>query len=333
MHVKLVNSLKVLGVLFLFFMLSGCKEVKPTKTGFLHDYSMLKEVPDNPAALFFEEKCVLWERYHKVIVDPVEIYFTDEGKKRKLKNKEVQRMADYFREAMIEAIGKRYHIVTEPSPDTLRVTTAVVDVKPVDVIANLISKSLFYLPIDLGEAAIEGELSGSLTGERFAAIVDHKIGSMFSILGTYTTWGHAKGMLDDWAEQLATMLDQTMKQKIRKIQALHIEADKTNHAVIKFEMNQLSAAPNGFVTDSPPMITLDFDKTRSGMSTKIIQMDVGPINNIAVIEDGCKTRVVIKTGQAMAHVGKVEGFNYVIELNPVDDQKKGKPLWAEFHSQ
>jgi hypothetical protein len=277
--------------------LTGCTVKKVKETGFLIDYSMLKTMPGQPETQYFESDCGAWKRYKKVIVEPVEIRFTDDAvaKTKNVEIPELQELADFFRNSLIEAVKDNYEVVTEPGPDVLWVKTAIVDVKPVDVVANVISKALFYIPVDLGEAAIEGELADSLTGERLSAIVDRKMGSMLSITGTYTTWGATKNAFEDWAEQLSGLLKQTLQQNTRAIESFQVQEIGPDKTEIKFKLSSLIDPPKEFTTQNPATISLDFNKTRNALSKKFHNVNQGMIKSFVSVEKDCKTRVVLRT--------------------------------------
>jgi len=297
--------------------LSACSVKKAQETGFLHDYSNLKTLPNAPETRYFETDCALWKKYSSVIVDPVEIHFTkdSEAKNQQVEIPEVQELADFFRDSMIEALKDRYTITNEVGPNTLHVRTAIVDVKKVDVVANVISKAILYVPVDLGQAAIEGELTDSLTNERFAAIVDRKIGSMLSLSGTYTEWGATKNAFEDWAEQLSSLLSTMLKRNTQDVESFSArEVDPTTT-----ELKLIFAGPpiitKQFSTKQPARISIDFDQTRSGLKKKFNKVNMGAVSSMAVVENGCHTRVVVQlTALDKYHTAIIDN-SLVIQIN------------------
>ena len=77
--------------------------------------------------------------------------------------------------------------------------------------ANIVSRGLFYVPVDFGEAVIEGELRDSMTGQHLASIVDRKISSFINPKHSYTTWGTVEDAFDSWAQKLGTILDNNLR--------------------------------------------------------------------------------------------------------------------------
>ncbi len=56
-----------------------------------------------------------------------------------------------------------------------------------------------------GSAAIEGEITDSLTGRRLLAAVDKRLGNK-TLRGTLGKWANVEKAFDFWAERLRTRL-------------------------------------------------------------------------------------------------------------------------------
>ena len=289
--------------------LAGCSIKKVEETGFLHDYSMLKVLPDSPETRYFETDCALWKKYKKVIVEPVVVRFTkdSEAKLNDVEIPEVQELADFFRQEMINVLKEKYEITTLEGPNVLRIRTAIVDVKPTNVVSNVISKALFYVPVDLGEAAIEGELADSITGERYAAIVDRKIGSMPSILGAYTEWGHTKTAFEDWATQLSELLREMLQRNTQSLDSFETQLISTKETDLILRFASKPLLTKHFATDEPSRISLDFDLARNGLERKFNHVNQGPVNSLVVAENGCKTRVIVQLKGLINYQAFIEG--------------------------
>lgn len=192
---------------------SGCYQSSlPNKTaGFVGDYSKLEPLNNDIRTLFYQNRHAPWDHYHSILIHPVQVFFIDEAKDRNLDPDDLETLSEYFTTEMVNAVKGKYHIATTPGPGVLRLRAAITDAKPTNVVANIVSKTLFYLPVDMGEAAMEGELRDSSSGELVAAIVDRKIGSLLSTSLGYTKWGHIKDAFREWAKQLRQVLDEQYK--------------------------------------------------------------------------------------------------------------------------
>ena len=58
-----------------------------------------------------------------------------------------------------------------------------------------------------GQAAMEGELLDSVTGEQIAALVESQRGSQFE-LDTFSEYDDARDVMDDWASRFRQRLDE-----------------------------------------------------------------------------------------------------------------------------
>jgi len=209
MPTLLMSKCKLFIFIFSLILISSCyKSSTPNKTaGFVGDYSLLKPLNNDIKTLFYQNKNATKEQYHSIIIHPVTIFFLEDSKNKHLKQEDLTKLGEYFKREMTEVVKNKFKIVDKPGPGVLRLRTALIDIRATDVVANIISKTLFYLPVDMGEAAMEGEIRDSETGELLAAIVDRKIGTLFSPSLGYTKWGHVKDAFEDWADQLDHVIE------------------------------------------------------------------------------------------------------------------------------
>ncbi|MBZ0159314.1 MAG: DUF3313 domain-containing protein [bacterium] len=61
--------------------------------------------------------------------------------------------------------------------------------------------------IGLGGAAMDAEVVDSASGERLAAVVDSQSGGRLGIVAGLQTYGHARQVMDGWAERFVKRLD------------------------------------------------------------------------------------------------------------------------------
>lgn len=189
---------------------AGCASNKPPKlSGFLKDYSGLKPLPDDPSMLYWERRGVNWKKYTKLTIDPVAVHLAPGARKYEIPPQDLQKLAEMFRTEAVAAVRDAYPIVNQPGPDVLRIRAAITDANPSDALMNVVSAAAIFMPIDMGGASMETEFMDSMTGERLAAVVDKKTGSMGNPvdMGAYSKWGHAKKAFEQWAKELRDNLD------------------------------------------------------------------------------------------------------------------------------
>jgi hypothetical protein len=190
--------------------IAGCQTQPVKPTGYLVDYNQLKPTDSSSQTLYFEDTQAPWKSYHSIMFDEVIIRVAEGEDERKIDAEDLQKMRNYFQQALANTSCMRLGFTNEPGEGVILLRTAIVDIKPVNVAVNVVSKGLFFIPVDFGKASIEGELRDSVTGQRLASIVDRKIGSLVKPSHSYTTWGAAKGAFDDWSEQLGEILDRNI---------------------------------------------------------------------------------------------------------------------------
>jgi hypothetical protein len=115
---------------------------------------------------------------------------------------ELQKLAEYFREAVVTELADSYPVTKESGPDVLRVRTAITDVVPANPALNVATTLVAFVPLGLGGAVIEAEFIDSVSGERLAAMVERKKGSPTDLKGGFTERGHARTAFREWSVDL-----------------------------------------------------------------------------------------------------------------------------------
>lgn len=217
----------VSGKHFLYFMIVllalmniGCASTgmkKVEKTGFLGDYSDLKQGGGDQAAYGYSRPGADLSKYDKILIEKVCVCLPGQEENSDLEPILLREFADYYDQAITSAVFDKYKIVDEPGPGVLRVRAAITDVKPASPIINTISSvSPVGITISLatklvtdknlgtGEAASEIEILDSVTGERLAADVDRRQGGKMIFRGK---WTDTKNAFDHWASRLRIRLE------------------------------------------------------------------------------------------------------------------------------
>ena len=190
------------------FAFSGCGSVEQSRTGFLSDYSRLREV-SNENYRYVDERAV--DKYSSFIVDEVKVHFFTGASAVKAKSEgkvtaqDLKDLTNYFHSAIVKAIsdsGRK--VVYQTGPGVARIRVALTDIKETSALNVLPQASL--LGAGIGGAAMEAEVIDSVTGKQIGAVVEARKGSRvpFSNLGD---WGTAKGVMDHWANQLKERLE------------------------------------------------------------------------------------------------------------------------------
>jgi hypothetical protein len=181
-------------------LLAACASGPKDPSGFLGDYSKLRQDENFKSDWVWLKPGVDLRDYDRVMIDPV-LVLTAKGSKAETLGPEVlSKVSQAFTETLRETIDPYYSLASKPGPNVLRVRVAITDV----------AKASGGKPGDpdysVGSAAMEAEILDSVTGERQAAAIDRIEGSQ---AGTDVPreWVHVKGAFVEWSNRLLDFLD------------------------------------------------------------------------------------------------------------------------------
>ena len=187
----------------------------PDTSGFLGDYSMLRPGKGKEAGLVYFASDANFAGYDAVMIDSVTFWT---NKPTKLSAKDRQMLTDYLYNALHDELQKDYRIADAPGPGVLRIRAAVTEAKGARVVANTITSvvpqaravttlagAATNTALLVGRAAVEADITDSLSGRRLAAAVDERVGTK-AVRGGILKWSDAKSAFDYWAERLRKRL-------------------------------------------------------------------------------------------------------------------------------
>jgi hypothetical protein len=200
----------------------GCAMTRQTRTversGFLGDYSALREGGEGEAKLVYIKRGVDWERYDKMLIDPVTIWLSSSSDLTSVPEEDRQLLADYLDESLRHNLSQDYRLVDRDEPNTLQLRVAITDAKGAHVVANTVSKIVPQLrllttvgglasgtQVLVGRAGVEAEILDAMTHERLAAAVDRRAGTKALRAGV-GTWADVQRAFDYWSERIRTRL-------------------------------------------------------------------------------------------------------------------------------
>ncbi len=203
-------------------MIGGCALTRQTrsveKSGFLGDYSDLREGESEEAQLVYINPDVRWAAYDKIVIDPVTLWAASESSLEGVAPEDRQLLADYLDASLRHHLQQDYQIVDRPEPGALRLRVAITDAKGAHAVANTVSKIVPQLrllttvgglatdtQVLVGRAGVEAEVLDSITHERLAAAVDRRAGTK-ALRGGVSTWSDVQNAFDYWSEKLRTRL-------------------------------------------------------------------------------------------------------------------------------
>lgn len=201
------------------------------RSGFLGDYSKLKENPRYPGSSDWIDQSAGLKKYDAMIIDPVTIRLSSGLVRRGARPdpKLLDEVLVYLRNALERELSKHVKIVRQSGDNVVRYRAAITGVATEGGIgssaANILP-AMFVLRTVSGRNDIkarlymESEYSDSLTGTPVAAVMQSAVGG--SVSGGSSGFGessgnaqitlnHLRGVLDDWARKAGQILGKTVK--------------------------------------------------------------------------------------------------------------------------
>jgi len=214
----------VFALLTVFVVTNGCaatrgRRAAPEPSGFLGDYSQLRENKDYPAALVYVNPNVQWSRYNSIELDSVTLW-ASQAEGGRISDKEKQMLADTLFTELYEELDKYFVLTRSAGLNTLRLRVALTQAKganvPLRTVTTVIPQARLIgtaisLGVDtaatVGSATVEMEVLDSITDRRLAAAVDQRAGTkVLFAKRAYTTWGDVEEACDRWAKRVAWQL-------------------------------------------------------------------------------------------------------------------------------
>ncbi len=205
------------GVALVLLATSGCVGYRPTRSGYLGDYSGLRKDPihlnyglgiqRNLAHNAMPEEVCRVESYY---VEPV-VWLVDGSSRAGGDPRRREALTSALDRALREELGKLRPVVDVPGPNTARVRSAITNVRlsrpwlNTAILATAVSP-VFIGPIFNGGGFVEAEVIGP-DGRQLAAISCASGGGMLDLFGYYSRSGHAKKAMRRSAWELREALE------------------------------------------------------------------------------------------------------------------------------
>lgn len=213
MHMMIQRTTLIL--IILLFLLQGCAATQQrrdvVKTGFLSDYSLLKEGEgDHQALLRYINPDVDWRSYNKVILDSVTVWKNEETQD--VSPEDLQALTDFLYGQLHDALSQDYTIVTQPGPGVMRAAFAITEAEgssPVaDVVTSIIPQTRILTGVKglivggkpgfVGTAGLEANLTDAQTGKILLEAVDRRGGTK-DLSGMTNEWNDVEKAYIYWA--------------------------------------------------------------------------------------------------------------------------------------
>ncbi len=208
----------ILSFIILILVLQGCAATQQrrevVKTGFLRDYSLLKEGKgDHEALLRYVNPQADWRSYDKVLLDSVTVWKNPETQD--VSPADLKILTDYLYTHMHAELIKDYKMVDEPGPGVMRVEFAITEAEAsdptADVVTSIIPQTRVLTgakglvvggkPGFVGTAGMEAKITDADTGKILMEAVDRRGGTK-DLSGMTNEWNDVEKAYDYWADAL-----------------------------------------------------------------------------------------------------------------------------------
>ena len=213
-------------MLALMLVVAGCASTQEAKSveksGFLEDYSILKEGErstfsqgaENQALWLYKNPSADWRKYRKIWLDPVTVWMSQKDSQlNDVSVEDRQRLAALLWSKLDESLRQDYQMTSQAGPDVLRIQAAITEAESSNVVLDTVTsiipqtrllaggKSLVTgVSLFTGSSSIELKVTDSVTGEILFEAVDRRGGTK-SLSGVFNSWNDVEEAYRFWAEK------------------------------------------------------------------------------------------------------------------------------------
>lgn len=197
---KIMKKLLISTALVITLISTGCGVKLRKPTGFISDYSKLKQESGNTMR-YLDEAALA--KYSKFIIDPVQTRIDNSDGA--LTPETIADLTSYMYDKVAEAVRKSGdQVVYRPAAGVARLRIAFTDIGKSHPISIMPWSSAAGLGV--GGASMEAELVDSITGQQIAAVVQSKKGESKVPFTAMGDWTAAKQTIDAWAKNIEKRL-------------------------------------------------------------------------------------------------------------------------------
>jgi hypothetical protein len=206
----------------------GCSHPAPD-AGFITTPSLLQPDKMLPFDAVWGKDGIDLRAYKKIYVAPVDVTYLlkmswwdkftiSQAIPSKSAQAQSTKLAEYMRNSVIRVFKDDkthgYQVLDQPDKETLMIELALVEIVPTKVWLNSVSYVIAGA-LDTGATAMEGRFRDSASAEVVFSFKDKRAGP-YSIVNIkdLTPYGHAKGTIDDWANELEEVCGRSPDQVI-----------------------------------------------------------------------------------------------------------------------
>ena len=185
-------------------------------SGFLDDYSLLRQGGAGEVALVYRNPDAHWSSYDKVLLEPVTLWRSGRKSLDAVPEGDLLRLVDDLEGAVRRRLGAGFALVDDPGPGVMRVRLAITEARASDPVLDVLrahagsDATPGTGPLDpetrrfIESAQIEGEIRDAHTDQLLAAGVDRR---RREGAPPVDTWAEVDRALDFWADRVCARLE------------------------------------------------------------------------------------------------------------------------------
>jgi hypothetical protein len=225
-----ITSVLLIGLLI---GVGGCAATQEAssveKSGFLGDYSLLKEGQrstfsegaEDQALWVYKNPAADWRKYKKIQLDPVTLWMSQKDSQLKdVSVEDRQRLSAVLWKELNDQLRKDYEITSQPGPDVMRIQVAITEAgdsnATLDTVTSIIPQTRLLTGAKgmatgvsgfTGSASVELKATDTETGTILSEAVDRRGGTK-SLSGVTNEWHDVEEAFRFWGEKLRYRLCQ-----------------------------------------------------------------------------------------------------------------------------
>jgi Protein of unknown function (DUF3313) len=111
-------------------------------SGFLDDYTLLREGAPGEVALVYRNPDADWTRYDKVLLEPVTLWRSGWNSLDPVPEDDLLRLVSAFENALRRQLGAGFRLVDQPGPGVIRIRLAITEARASDPILDVLRAAL-----------------------------------------------------------------------------------------------------------------------------------------------------------------------------------------------
>ena len=185
-------------------------------SGFLDDYSLLREGAAGDVALIYRNPDVRWTSYDKVLLEPVTLWRSGRKSLEPVPERDLLRLVDDLQGAIRRCLGAEFQLVEAPEPGVMRIRLGITEARAADPVLDVLRAQAGGDvtpgdgPLDpetrrfVENAEIEGEIRDAVTDQLLAAGIDRRRrkGAL-----PVDTWANVDRAIAFWADRMCARLE------------------------------------------------------------------------------------------------------------------------------